>query len=183
MEVWRDVVGYEGLYEVSNRGNVRSLNWRGTGITKTIQQKKHNRGYWQVILSVDGVQKTFLVHRLVANAFLDNPNHLPLINHKDENRKNNNAENLEWCSRSYNVRYSNHGGIKKRIGRNTHLQVEQVAMDGSIVATWKNSRYVFLTTGMSDWSISECCRGNRKSAYGYRWQYANYNSGQESPKS
>ena len=107
MEVWRDVVGYEGLYEVSNRGNVRSLNWRGTGITKTIQQKKHNRGYWQVILSVDGVQKTL----------------------------------------------------------------------------WKNSRYVFLTTGMSDWSISECCRGNRKSAYGYRWQYANYNSGQESPKS
>ena len=91
-----------------------------------------------------------------------------------------NVDNLEWCDCSYNVRYSLHNRKKVahrrcfgRVGKNTLKKVAQISANGSVVRIWNNAREVFLTTGMSDWSISECCRGNRKTAYGYCWQYAN----------
>ena len=178
-EVWKPVPGYEGLYEVSNLGNVRSINWRNTGVVKNLYLKTHNKGYLQVELAKDGIKKSFVVHRLVATAFLPNPLAYPEVNHKDENKKNNVVENLEWCSRSYNVLYSissrksvKHREYCSRNSKNSSLKVQQIAKDGTVIKVWSNSREVFLQTGMSDWSISECCRGNRKSAYGYFWQYA-----------
>ena len=105
-EIWKDISGYEGLYQVSNFGNVKSLNWRRTGKPKNLYLKAHNRGYLQVELAKNGVKKSFMVHRLVAEAFIKNPNGFPVINHKDEDKANNSVENLEWCDNRYNKTYS-----------------------------------------------------------------------------
>lgn len=174
-EIWKDISGYEGLYQVSNFGNVKSLNWRRTGKPKNLYLKAHNRGYLQVELAKNGVKKSFMVHRLVAEAFIKNPNGFPVINHKDEDKTNNCVNNLEWCDLSYNVLYflSLRTSPRYRRGKNTNYKVVQCSLDGKPIKVWDSSRVVFIKTGMSDWSISECCRGNRKTAYGYKWQYAN----------
>lgn len=100
---WRPVVGYEGLYEVSNTGEIR----RSNGDVRKLRIKKGaNTYYKEVSLWKDGKRKCFLVHRLVAQAFIPNPNNFPIINHKDENGMNNCIENLEWCDHSYNTRYN-----------------------------------------------------------------------------
>lgn len=179
-EIWKDIEGYEGLYQVSNLGNVRSLNWAKRGIVKNLYLKKQNRGYLHVELAKNGVRKSATVHRLVAMAFIPNPGNLPLINHKDENPLNNRAENLEWCDCSYNSGYSlsrhperaKNKKATEKYGKRLTLKINQYAKDGSFVRRWENSRTIFLETGYSDWSISECCRGKRKTAYGYIWRYA-----------
>ena len=112
-EQWKDIKGYEGLYEVSNLGNVRSLDRtvkRGQGYTikegrvlTPFYEKK--KGYYQVVLAKDGKAKTYRVHRLVAIAFLENPYNYTDVNHKDEVKTNNNVDNLEWCTRKYNNNY------------------------------------------------------------------------------
>ena len=113
VEEWKDIKGYEGLYQVSNKGNVRTLehtavNRRGvTYFVKGRQLKLHTypNGYKDVMLQHKGSSKRFLVHKLVAEAFIPNPNNLPEINHKDETKDNNCADNLEWCTRKYNCNY------------------------------------------------------------------------------
>lgn len=108
-EIWKDVVGYEGMYQVSNIGGVRSLRfsypWRGSirfNNPKTLSPYKDSHGY----LQVDIRGRAFLVHRLVALAFIPNPNNYRCVNHKDENPRNNRVDNLEWCTHKYNVAYS-----------------------------------------------------------------------------
>ena len=176
-EIWKDVVGYEGLYQVSNLGNVRSLNYRGHGITKNLVPKCNNAGRLWVELRKNGSGKCLLVHRLVAMAFIPNPNDYPQINHIDENPKNNRVENLEWCTALYNVRCYNDRHPDKLCaprGSNKNTRpVNQISITGQVVKTWSTSREVMRELGWSDWSISECCRGNRKSAYGFTWRYAN----------
>lgn len=117
IEVWKDVVGYEGLYEVSSKGSVRSVSAYRPFTTQKQTTKRYHSGkvlkpvfdgrglYQQVSLSKEGVSKKFLIHRLVASAFIPNPNGLPEVNHKDENKTNNAIENLEWCDHIYNNSY------------------------------------------------------------------------------
>ena len=108
-EIWRDVVGYEGLYKVSNFGRIKSLPRNGTvKYERLLRQKVGNNGYCTVALSKHNKTKYKSVHRLVAEAFLDNPKDLPLINHKDENKLNNCVDNLEWCDAHYNMTYGVH---------------------------------------------------------------------------
>ena len=183
-EIWKDIPGYEGLYQVSNFGNIKSLNWKNMGKAKNMYLKPHCHGYLQIELFNNGVKKTYMVHRLVAQSFIDNPGGYPFVNHKDENKTNNCAWNLEWCTASYNTLYSLNlhperkakgGGSRKGCrykGANAGKRIVQFTVDGEFVKEWICSRDIFLETGMSDWSISECCRGNRKTAYGYKWQYA-----------
>ena len=102
-QVWKDIKNYEGLYEVSNYGNVRSLKF---GKIRYLKPANNGNGYNDVILCKNGQKKHFKVHRLVANAFIENPNNYPQINHKDEDKTNNKVENLEWCDNQYNTRYS-----------------------------------------------------------------------------
>lgn len=104
-EIWKDIPGYEGKYEVSNLGNVRSLNYNHTGEIKLLKQGTNKKGYKLVNLCKNGKQKCYLIHRLVAMTFIPNPNNLPIINHKDENKVNNNVKNLEWCTIAYNNNY------------------------------------------------------------------------------
>ena len=114
MEIWKDIPGYEGLYQVSNYGNVKSLNYRGTkGKHKCLKQNTDKYGYKVVILANHGKYKSYKVHRLVASAFIENPNNYPQVNHLDENPANNNYLNLEWCTAKYNINY---GTRNKRAG-------------------------------------------------------------------
>ena len=114
--IWRPVVGYEGLYEVSNIGQVRSLNYNRTGVPgllhPEVKKSKGSLPYLRVIMHKDKRQKKFLVHRLVAQAFLQNPLNLPQVNHKDCNVQNNRVDNLEWCDARYNTTY---GDAKKKM--------------------------------------------------------------------
>lgn len=182
MEIWKDIEGYEGLYQVSNEGRVKSLQREivyKDGRKKALEEKiLHNflsdLGYYHVMLSKNGVPKRYKVHRLVAKAFIANPNNLPVINHKDENPKNNVVENLEWCTQGYNVRY----GTMIERGRQTQFnredlskEVEQYTLNGDLVKTFKSASEVerknpqFKTS-----SISRCCRNN-KVYKGYIWKY------------
>lgn len=107
MEEWRDIEGYEGIYQVSNEGRVKSLNYHRQGFEQILSLTTSNRGYLRVWLSSeDGKGNIELVHRLVGKAFIPNPNNLPQINHKDECKTNNSVENLEWCDQKYNNTYN-----------------------------------------------------------------------------
>ena len=99
MEEWKNVIGYEGLYEVSSIGNVRNVK------RNTLLRFSNNQGYIQVYLYKNGIRKGFRVHRLIAQAFLPNPNNLPQVNHLDEDKTNNRVDNLEWCTAKYNSNY------------------------------------------------------------------------------
>ena len=115
---WRDIAGFEGLYQVSDTGLVRSVDRITTGkrnrkIKGTIlKQCLSTTGYYICYLCKDGKAKTFKVHRLIAKAFIENPNNLPCINHKDLNPLNNEVSNLEWCNQSYNIKHANMLGHK-----------------------------------------------------------------------
>ena len=187
-EIWKDIEGYEGLYQISSLGNVKSLNYRNQGFAKNIVPKINNSGRLWVELYKNSAKKQYLIHRLVGIAFIPNPENLPQINHKDEDPRNNSVENLEWCTGRYNVEYTmrmhpekypDFNGIeldrpcatRKRVNT-TGLAINQFTMDGKFVKQWPNSVTIKHKTGWSDWSISECCRGKRKTAHGFRWQYA-----------
>lgn len=166
-EIWKGVVGHEKDYQVSNLGNVRSLNYRRTGLTKMLVPKENNCGR----LWVDLKGKPYLIHRLVAMAFIPNDMNLPEINHIDENPKNNTVLNLEWCTSEDNKKsYLAHHKTGRRKTRTT--PVNQMTISGNIVKRWPDSRSIQNTTGMSQWSITQCCDGKRKTAYGFKWQYA-----------
>jgi len=112
-EIWKDISNYEGKYEVSNLGRVRSLSYNGTGEIKFLKQSTNKRGYKRVGLCKNGKMKNCYVHRLVAITFIPNPNNHKEVNHKDENPANNNVNNLEWCTSEYN---NNYGTRNKRAG-------------------------------------------------------------------
>lgn len=166
-EVWKDIQGYEGLYQVSNLGRVKSL-------TKNVIMKQHlgRNGYFQLNLFKDHKHHPCDVHKLVAKAFIPNPKHLSCINHLDETKTNNNVNNLEWCSKSYNNSYNNRAikiGIKQRNG-NTAKKVAQYTLDGKFIKEWPSTmecqRHGFIST-----SVCACCNGRRKTHKGYIWKY------------
>ena len=135
LEVWKSIEGYTGLYEISNRGRVCALQKckRGkhgsvhTTKTKVLKGYVNKMGYQKVILTKDGERKDFLIHRLVAMAFIPNPFNFPYINHKDENKINNVANNLEWCDTNYNLNY---GTRNQRISNSKYRPVVLIDKDG-----------------------------------------------------
>lgn len=125
MEEWKDVIGYEGKYQVTATGRIRTLNFKGTGLTKELFPIKNRWGYLTIQLYKDGRYHHYGIHRLVALAFIPNPDNLPQVNHKDEDKTNNNVDNLEWCTAKYN---SNYGTKNQRVNetkRKNKLKREQ----------------------------------------------------------
>ena len=175
LETWRDIAGYEGLYEVSDLGNVRSLNYLRTGQTRILKPMKTPKGYQQVHLCKDGNIKKNYVHRLVAQAFIENPNNLPEINHKDENKENNAVTNLEWCDHKYNI---NHGTCIERVAKaNTNNpkcseKIIQMTLDYVFVKEWPSTAECG-RNGFSAGNVSLCCNnkyGLQGNVYkGFRW--------------
>lgn len=174
MEVWKDIEGYEGLYRISDSGNVLSLNYKHRGYPALLTPKINMHGYAWVELRKNKKPKQMLVHRLVALAFLDNPNEYPIVNHKDENPLNNNVDNLEWCTRSYNSLYSFalHPDIVKEGMRKTRKRIKQINKNSNeIIREYDSLAEVRRILGKSNFNIQECCLGKRKTAYGYRWEF------------
>ena len=162
-EIWKDIPGYEGLYQVSSCGQVRSIKSGRIRVLSPCLRK----GYFAVDLSKNGKTRMRSVHRLVATAFVPNPNNFPEVNHKDETATNNNADNLEWCTSAYNNAY---GTRPERIGSMKAKPVEQLR-NGVIVGRWESARDAS-RAGFSSGCISECCNGRRTSHGGYEWRFA-----------
>lgn len=176
MEYWKDVVGYEGLYQVSDEGNVRSLNFNHTGMAKILKPLKGTGDYLRVRLYKDGKGKTMKVHRLVAQAFIPNPNNLETVNHRDEVKTNNSASNLEWMSVADNNNYGtrNQRAAEANINHpKTSKPVQQIDKQGNLLATYPSAHEAQRVTGILRPNICNCCNGKRKykSAGGYIWRY------------
>ncbi len=177
LEEWRDVKGYEGLYQVSSLGRVRSCRRQiyskrcvkfVDSIILTPQVK--NTGYIRVYLRKNGKQKYHSVHRLVADAFLTRSVGDTEVNHINEDKSDNRVGNLEWCSKSYNCKFGNRN---KKIKANTSRAINQYDMDGiKLLASYNSISDAALAIGIVHSShISECCNHKRKSAYGFKWVY------------
>lgn len=163
-EIWKPVVGYEGLYEVSNLGRVKSL------ITSRILKPgRHNIGYLIVSLTINKKSRMRYVHRLVAEAFIPNPDNLSVINHKDEDKTNNHYLNLEWCTQKYNNHYSK-VWEKSSLIKNKK-PILQFTKDGEFVAEYPSGYSAYKLTNIHQTSISACCRGKLKSAGDYIWRF------------
>ena len=158
-EEWRPIAGFPN-YQVSNRGIVMNLK---TG--RVIKHGIDGAGYAFVALCKgDGTKpKQIKIHRLVAQAFIPNPLNLPQVNHIDECKTNNDVTNLEWCTVSQNIRHS----IYQR-----SCKINQLNLDGELVKTWKSSMHIERQLGFDHGYIIKSCKGKRKQAYGFRWEYA-----------
>ena len=188
-EIWKDIEGYEGFYQVSNLGRVRSLE-------RTIKRKstygglyhikgqilklKQDKGYLRIGLRKNNILKYYSIHRLVAEAFIPNPNKLPCINHKDENKQNNYVNNLEWCTYQYN---NNYGTRLDRVSQNNYFSktILQYSKENTFIKEWKNTRIAiignnFFGKEVNNFytvkrAIQSCCTGKKQTAYGFKWKY------------
>lgn len=165
MEIWKDIPEYEGLYQISNLGNVKSL-YRITNNNHIIHEKilkpqENYNGYLIVNLYKNNKMESKLIHRLVGKTFIDNPNNYNYINHIDKNKNNNNANNLEWCTQSYNVIYSK--------GR----RINQYDKNDNFIKTWNSIADVKRLLNIDSGLIVRCCKGIKKSAGGFKWKYNN----------
>lgn len=191
-EIWKNVTGYEGLYEVSNLGRVRSLDmefetirngyvikWRRKGRVLSPLVRQH--GYLAVQLHGKGGNargfKTFSIHRLVAEAFIPNLNNYPEVNHIDENKTNNSVDNLEWCDRLYNCRTgtrSQRVGISNTNNPKRSKSVAQYTKDGIYIKTYASLKEASRQTNIAPGNICKNIKGDKSYSHagGYVWKYA-----------
>lgn len=174
-EIWKDIQGYEGLYQVSNLGRVKSLNYNRSGKERILKYGTNTQGYLNVCLCVNKQRKMFAVHRLVAETFIANINNLPQVNHIDENKHNNCVSNLEWCTSKYNNNYGTcaQRALLTRIIRNSKTapkKIDQYSLDGKFIKTW-NSGTELVKCGFHNGNICSCCNGLLKTSKGYIWKY------------
>lgn len=188
-EVWKDIQGYENLYQISNIGRIRSLGNGKSGKSKLRIMKTtlNHKGYLMIRLCKDGKSKGYLVHRLVANAFIPNPNNLPQVNHINEAKEDNRVENLEWCTNEYNhnygtrierVRQKQIGNPKMKtcLGKfskehHSSKPIIQFTLDGELVRMWYSATDAQREKGFNSKTISSCCNGKRNKHKGFRWEY------------
>lgn len=172
-EIWKPIKGYEGRYCVSNMGRIMSLerNVRSRGKIKQRIMKQCNarKGYKTVSLYIDGKRKRNIVHRLVAEAFIPNPNNYNQVNHIDENKSNNAAYNLEWCTAKQNM---NHGTRAERTRAKAQKKVLKIDELGNVVSVYLSAKEAADANGVGKQEIAKFCRGNRVGLYhGYYWKY------------
>ena len=179
MVEWRPVKGYEGSYEVSNDGEVRGIDrWVNSGkgprfkkgVIKT--KKVDKDGYYRVYLSKDSKKKQFLVHRLVAEAFIDNPENHPVVNHKDGNKKNNHVSNLEWCTRSHNDKHAFELGLRVPTDGGMSKPVAKIDPEtGLVLSVYDSLTGAAKVHGVSVTAISYAAKGKGKTSCGFKWAF------------
>ena len=163
-EIWRDIAGYEGLYKVSTEGNIKSIKRN-----KLLSLYTNHGGYKKVDLCKNNTRKHYSVHRLVAQAFIPNPDNLPQVNHKDEDKSNNCVSNLEWITHKDNCIY---GTRLERMSKTRSKPIIQLSLDGTFIREWDSTREAAKFIGCFRQNINNCLRGVTKTAYGYKWRYA-----------
>lgn len=177
-EIWKDIKGYEGLYQVSNTGKVKSLERlvpaKIKGTFQKIKEKIRKTtlttaGYEYVVLANNGKNKTLLVHRLVAETFIDNPENKKCINHKDENKSNNSVDNLEWCDYEYNNTYKDIH-LRRNIEKIAR-KVIQYDLDMHEIKRWDKIIDAANTYNAAPANIIKCCKGERTHCCGFKWRY------------
>ena len=181
-ELWKDVKNYEGLYQVSTLGRVRSfdkyIDVKIRNVDKVLKRGKilkpvYNKdGYLKVYLYKNGKGTNFFVHRLVAKTFIPNPDNLPLVNHKDEVKTNNYPYNLEYCTYKYNTNYGtrNERAAKSNTNGKRSKKVYQYDMQGNLIKEWDSTREAG-RNGFDNANISKCCLGKHKTHKGFIWSY------------
>lgn len=157
----KDINGYEGQYAVTENGEVWSYKTK-----RFLKFGKHRNGYLQVALWTNNKPKYYFVHRLVAEAFIPNPNNFPQVNHKDENKTNNCVDNLEWCDRKYNCNYGTRG---ERCGKNFGQPVRCIETN----TIYWSAKEAQRQTGIWETLIRRCCRQESKTVGGYHWEDVN----------
>lgn len=170
-EIWKDIKGYENKYQISNLGRVKSLEFKNRQATikrEKILKINNSTRYPSIDLMYKGKRKNIPIHRLVAKTFIANPNNYLCVNHKDENKSNNNVENLEWCTHKYN---SNYGTCKWRIGIKHRKKVLQYDINGNFIKEWESITQISNFYNFSIATISCCCAGKQKKAHGYIWKF------------
>lgn len=177
MEIWADVKGYEGLYLISTYGNCKTTNYRpGYGripedindIMK-IENPDNHQGYCTIKLSKNGKKRTARIHRLVAEAFIPNPNNYPCVNHIDGNKLNNNVNNLEWCTEKQNME---HAAKFNLVNRGKQQYVKQLTLDGKLIKIHKSIREASRETNICRDSITKCLKGKQQQCNNFKWEYA-----------
>lgn len=178
MEVWKDIAGYEGYYQISNFGNIRSVDRViysdkfHIGIKRelkgrTLNPSVNNHGYLSLILSKNGEKKSCRIHRLVAEAFIKNPNNYDQVNHIDGDKTNNKVENLEWCNNQYNVIHAYKNGLAKSHPKS----IKQYDLKGNYIQTFESIVKASKEVNGNTSNINKCVKGHINSAYGYKWRY------------
>ena len=177
-EVWVDICGYDGFYQVSNIGNVRRTRYcdaaSASHHTPMRNMKSHvsSLGYHRIKLTINGVSKLHFIHRLVAGSFIPNPNGLPCVNHMDGNKSNNCVSNLEWCSHAENNAHANALGLRVLKNKKGSRPVSQFTIDGSLVASFPSANESSRKTGFASSHIQDCCNGKSRSWKGYLWRWS-----------
>lgn len=165
IEIWKDVLGFEGLYKASSHGRVWSIR-----TNKEMKGVPDSYGYLRLGLYKENKRKYNSIHRIVAESFIPNPENKPQVNHIDENIKNNTLKNLEWVTEKEN---SNHGTRNIRMAKTKHKKIDRYSLDGEYIDSFNSIKEAKDFLGCKDDSnISKCCKGKMKSAGGYRWKYA-----------
>lgn len=172
-EIWKDIKGYEGLYQVSNLGRVKSLNYHRTGREEILLPNQDKYGYLYVNLYKERKRTTKKFHRLVAETFIPNPLKLPQVNHINEDKTDNRVENLEWCSAKYNNNYGtkNTRMINNRMGYGKPIPILQYDLNNNFIKEYPSIMQVKKQLGYSAGNICQCCKGKIKQAYGFIWKY------------
>lgn len=180
-EIWKNIKGFENIYQISNYGNIKNI--KKNILIKPFISKKTK--YYQIDLCKNGHKKRYSIHRLVAQAFISNPNNFPQVNHKDENKQNNRYDNLEWCTAKYN---SNYGTCKQRIGIKSSQKkhtyetkqkiskalskpIIQYSKNNTFIKEWGSAYEVQRKLRISKSNVNECCNNKRKSAGNYIWKF------------
>lgn len=173
-EIFKDIEGYEGIYQVSNYGTIKSLGNNKTRKNKKLKLYKNIFGYLCVSLSKEGKNKVCKVHRLVAQAFIDNPNNYKQVNHIDEDKTNNHVSNLEWCTAKYNINYGTRNKRvceKNKISQKNDINKSKQVMCVETGKIYHSTMEVERELGFSNGNISSACTGRLNTIYGFHWRY------------